>query len=170
MTLSEFLDCLFADGRVRVARPAAIPEAELREADRVLSAFEREYRRELPGMPPPVHRARRSLGGRDALSGLPVRRLSRHGRGGDGGDAGRRLPRRRPADRSTTAWTSRFAILPDLAKLARVPRRGTRSWRHLAGWAVRVAAFVGRHGRRRTGPNRPLGRAIPACWGCMSTA
>ena len=54
VTLPEFLDCLFTTGRVRVPKPAAILERERLTADEVLAAFEREYRRELPGVPPPV--------------------------------------------------------------------------------------------------------------------
>jgi len=55
VSLSEFLHCLFRDGRVRAARPAKIPDKELRKADQVLLAFEREYRQLLPATPPPVY-------------------------------------------------------------------------------------------------------------------
>lgn len=54
VTLSEFLNRLFSDGRVRVSRPAKISDAELRTADETLSEFEQEYRRELPDAPPPI--------------------------------------------------------------------------------------------------------------------
>ncbi len=39
LTLAAFLDCLFTEGRVRVARPADASEKELREMDEVLAAF-----------------------------------------------------------------------------------------------------------------------------------
>jgi hypothetical protein len=54
LTIAAFLDCLFTEGRVRVARPADCPEEELREADNVLLAFETQYQQELPGTPPPL--------------------------------------------------------------------------------------------------------------------
>jgi hypothetical protein len=54
VTLSEFLNCLFSDGRVRVPGLAKISDEELQAADETLSAFEQEYRQDLPGTPPPV--------------------------------------------------------------------------------------------------------------------
>jgi hypothetical protein len=55
MSLPTFLQNLLSTGRVRVGMTAAAAEEELREADAVLARFEPEYRRDLPGEPPPLH-------------------------------------------------------------------------------------------------------------------
>lgn len=54
MSMTAFLDGLFADGRVRVDRENAFAEEELRRADDHLSSFEQVYRDHLPGLPPPL--------------------------------------------------------------------------------------------------------------------
>lgn len=51
-TLAAFLEALFAEGRVHVAPPAEIDLQGLGAADAVLAQTERQYRQELPGMPP----------------------------------------------------------------------------------------------------------------------
>lgn len=52
VALSEFLNDLFNEGRVQLSRPTEISHAELQEADKVIVAFEQNYRRELPAIPP----------------------------------------------------------------------------------------------------------------------
>jgi hypothetical protein len=54
VVFSEFLDGLFTDGRVRVASLADISDTEGEKIDEALVAFEQNYRRGLPGTPPPI--------------------------------------------------------------------------------------------------------------------
>lgn len=54
MKYASFLSALLESGRVRVPAPAELPEEELRAGDKVLADFERVYRLELPGEPPPL--------------------------------------------------------------------------------------------------------------------
>jgi hypothetical protein len=53
MSFASFLSALFEDGRPRVPSYAPVDESEARAADRVLADFERLYRLEMPGTPPP---------------------------------------------------------------------------------------------------------------------
>lgn len=52
MSYAESLTFLFDDGRVSVPLPAPLSEEELRAGDEVISAFERDYRLDMPGDPP----------------------------------------------------------------------------------------------------------------------
>ena len=52
MGYASFLSSLLETGRVRLAAPAELSEAELRAGDKVLADFEPVYRLELPGEPP----------------------------------------------------------------------------------------------------------------------
>jgi hypothetical protein len=54
VTLSQFLERLFEDGRVMVSAPEPVPADELAEADGTLATLEAVYRRDLPGEPPPL--------------------------------------------------------------------------------------------------------------------
>jgi hypothetical protein len=56
MSIHSFLSALFNDGRVRVDPLVAPTEEDLQQADELLAAFERQYRDELPGTPPPFAR------------------------------------------------------------------------------------------------------------------
>ena len=54
MSLVAFLNGLLTDGRVRVAATAEIAASDRLEAEQVLAAYERQYRLDLPGEPPPL--------------------------------------------------------------------------------------------------------------------
>jgi len=54
MSLGSFLSALLADGRVQVAGDDRLPDEDFHRADELLAAFEREYRDDLPGTPPPI--------------------------------------------------------------------------------------------------------------------
>jgi hypothetical protein len=54
MGLCSFLSALFADGRVRVADVDSPLDDEFGDAEQLLVDFEREYRDDLPGNPPPI--------------------------------------------------------------------------------------------------------------------
>ena len=54
LTLAVFLDHLFTEGRVRVARPTEISKTELGQMHQRLAAFQTQYQQELPGTPPPL--------------------------------------------------------------------------------------------------------------------
>jgi hypothetical protein len=135
VALSEFLDCLFTEGRVRVPRPAEIPDKELREADRVLSAFGRDYRQELPGSPPPVHlpaarwaavmlhRACQFVAFRDTGEQMIAETMAAACPGGDP-----------PSVHYSVDLTLRY--LPDLARLARSASPRDPLLAHLARLAV----------------------------------
>ena len=135
VTLPEFLNCLYRDGRVRAARPADVPNKEIRRADRVLLAFEREYRRELPGTPPPVYlpaarwaatmfyRACQFVAFRDV---------------GEEVMAGAMAASCPPGNAASVHYSVdiTFRYLPDLAKLARSAAEHDPLLTHLARWAV----------------------------------
>ena len=134
LTPAAFLDCLFTEGRVRVARPTDISEKELREMDEVLAAFETQYKQELPGAPPPLAReaarwaavmlfrvcqfvAFRDLGESDMTEAL--------GPACPGDDC--------PATHYSVDLTFRY--LPDLVKLAHSASEGDPLVLRLARWA-----------------------------------
>jgi hypothetical protein len=52
VTLSQFLESLFDNGRVSMSAPRPPDNDELSAADKTLAAFEEEYRLELPGEAP----------------------------------------------------------------------------------------------------------------------
>jgi len=54
ITLSQFLEHLFDEGRVMVSAPEPAPADELSAADATLAALEAVYRLDLPGEPPPL--------------------------------------------------------------------------------------------------------------------
>ena len=54
VTLSQFLERLFEDGRVTVSAPEPVPADELRAAESTLAALEAVYRLDLPGEAPPL--------------------------------------------------------------------------------------------------------------------
>ena len=54
VTLSQFLERLFEEGRVTVSAPEPVPADELRAAERTLAALEAVYRLDLPGEAPPL--------------------------------------------------------------------------------------------------------------------
>jgi hypothetical protein len=54
VTLSQFLERLFEDGRVTVSAPEPLPADELRAAEDTLPALEAVYRLDLPGEAPPL--------------------------------------------------------------------------------------------------------------------
>ncbi len=54
VTLSQFLECLFEEGRVTVSAPEPVPADELLAAERTLAALEAVYRLDLPGEAPPL--------------------------------------------------------------------------------------------------------------------
>ena len=93
VTLSQFLERLFEDGRVMVSAPEPVPADELRGGNHARRAGGR-----LPpgpaGRAPAAGAGRGPLGGRVAVSCLPVRGLSQCGRGND-----RRRPRASPVAR-----------------------------------------------------------------------
>ncbi len=135
VTLSEFLNCLFTEGRVRVPRLAEISDKELRAADEVLSAFEQEYRQELPATPPPVHppaarwaatmfyRACQFVAFRDAGEEIMARTMTVACPHGDP-----------PSVHYSVDLTFRY--LPGLVKLARSASQRDPLLTHLARWAV----------------------------------
>ena len=159
VTLSEFLNRLFRDGRVRVPRPAGISDTELRAADGVLSAFEQEYRQELPATPPPppplclpaarwaatmLYQACQFVAFRDADEETVARTLAVACPHGD------------PAAVHYSVDLT-FRYLPGLIKLGECFRAGSAAGAPcpLGG---PVAALIGRDGRRWTAANRPLAR------------
>ena len=89
VTLSQFLERLFEDGRVMVSAPEPVPADELRAAEDTLAALEAAYRLDLPGEPPPLAPAAARWAAVVVVPCLPVRGLSQCGRGND-----RRRPRR----------------------------------------------------------------------------
>jgi hypothetical protein len=135
VTVLEFLDCLFADGRVRVPGLAEISDKELRAADRALSAFEQEYRRELPGRPPPLwppaarwaatmlFRACQFVAFRDAGEATLARTMSVACPAGD------------PASVHYSVDLT-FRYLPDLYGLARRASQRDPLLTHISCWAV----------------------------------
>jgi hypothetical protein len=135
VTLSEFLGCLFRDGRVRVPKPGEIPGGERHRADQVLLAFEQEYRDELPATPPPVHlpaaqwaaamffRACQFVAFRDVNEETMPRLLAAACPPGDP-----------PSFHYSVDLTFRY--LPDLYKLARNAAQQDVLLTHLARWAV----------------------------------
>jgi hypothetical protein len=52
VTLSQFLESLFEEGRVSLSAPAPLERDELAAADKTLAALEADYRLELPGEAP----------------------------------------------------------------------------------------------------------------------
>ena len=54
VTLSQFLDRLFEEGRVAVSPPEPVQADELQAAEDTLAALEAVYRLDLPGEPPPL--------------------------------------------------------------------------------------------------------------------
>jgi hypothetical protein len=54
VTLSQFLQRLFEDGRVMVSAPEPVDKEELRAAEPTLAALEAVYRLDLPGEAPPL--------------------------------------------------------------------------------------------------------------------
>jgi len=54
VTLSQFLQRLFEDGRVMVSAPEPVDAEELRAAEPTLAALEAVYRLDLPGEAPPL--------------------------------------------------------------------------------------------------------------------
>jgi hypothetical protein len=54
VTLSQFLERLFEDGRVMVSAPQPLPADELQAAEGTLAALDAVYRLDLPGEPPPL--------------------------------------------------------------------------------------------------------------------
>lgn len=135
VTLSEFLTCLFRDGRVRAARPAEISDKELRAADEVLRAFEQEYRQDLPATPPslclPVarwaatmfYRACQFVAFRDTGEEIMAQTMAAtcpHG------------------DLSSVHYSVdlTFRYLPDLVKLAQNASQADPLLAHLASWAA----------------------------------
>jgi hypothetical protein len=54
VTLSQFLEQLFEEGRVLVSAPGPVLADELRAAETTLAALEAVYRMDLPGEPPPL--------------------------------------------------------------------------------------------------------------------
>ena len=54
VTLSQFLECLFEEGRATVSAPEPAPAGELRAAESTLAALEAVYRLDLPGEAPPL--------------------------------------------------------------------------------------------------------------------
>ena len=135
VTLPEFLNCLFAEGRVRVPRPAEIPDRELRAADGVLAEFEREYRQELPGTPPPLglpaarwaaamfYRACQFVAFRGAGEEVMARTF-----------AVACPPGEPPSVHYSVDLTFRY--LPGLVKLAQSAAQGNPLLMHLGRWAV----------------------------------
>ncbi len=135
VTLSEFLSSLFRDGRVRVPRLAGIPDKELRAADGVLSAFEQDYRQELPAAPPPLclpaarwaatmfYRACQFVAFRDTDEQIMAQTMAATCPHGDP-----------PAVHYSVDLTFRY--LPGLVKLARSASQRDPLLTHLARWAV----------------------------------
>ncbi len=54
VTLSQFLERLFEEGRVAVSPPEPVQADELQAAEETLAALEAVYRLDLPGEPPPL--------------------------------------------------------------------------------------------------------------------
>ncbi len=54
LTLSQFLERLFEEGRVPVTAPEPVPADELRAAETTLAGLEAVYRLDLPGEAPPL--------------------------------------------------------------------------------------------------------------------
>jgi hypothetical protein len=54
VTLSQFLESLFEEGRVLVSAPEPVPAAEVSAADRTLADLDSVYRLDLPGEAPPL--------------------------------------------------------------------------------------------------------------------
>ncbi len=135
VTLSEFLNCLFRNGRVRVPRLAEISDEELRAADGVLAAFEQECRQDLPATPPPLclpaarwaatmfYRACQFVAFRDAGEDLMAQTLAVACPHGDP-----------PAVHYSVDLTFRY--LPGLMQLARSASQRDPLLTHLARWAV----------------------------------
>jgi hypothetical protein len=134
-TLAAFLDRLFIDGRVRVARPNDdTSEKELRAMDEVLMAFETQYRQDLPGTPPPLaHEAAR-------WGAVMLYRACQFAAYRDLGEAeiAHALGAACPGDDSPATHYSvdlTFRYLPDLVKLARSTAEGDPLMSRLAHWA-----------------------------------
>jgi len=134
ITPGSFLESLFTEGRVRVARPADVSEKELCELDQRLATFEAQYREELPGVPPPLvpeaarwgalmfFRACQFVAFRD----LGAAEIDRTLGGACPGDD-------LPAVHYSVDLTFRY--LPDLARLARNASQGDPLLAALARWA-----------------------------------
>ncbi len=149
VTLLEFLNCLFTDGRVRVPGLAEISDQELRAADGVLSAFEQEYRQELPATPPPVYlpaarwaatmfyRACQFVAFRDAGEGIMARTMAVP------------CPQGNPPSVHYSVDLT-FRYLPDLVKLAQSAAQRDPLLTHLARLAVEWP--LSSVGMRLTGP------------------
>jgi hypothetical protein len=135
MSLPQFLNSLFADGRVRVPLPAEVLEDELCEAAEAVRTFEADYRQDLPGTPPPLavkvarwaalmfYRACQFVGFREVGEEDMARALA---------------PPCPAADPSSRHYTvdAVFRFLPDLMKLARTASEKDPLHGHLARWST----------------------------------
>ena len=133
-TLAAFLDCLLTEGRVRVAKPTDACEKELRETDEVLAAFETQYKRELPGEPPPLAPAAARWGA------VMFHRACQFAVFRDLGEAemARALAAECPGDDSPATHYSvdlTFRYLPDLLKLRGAPSQRDPLVSRLTRWA-----------------------------------
>jgi hypothetical protein len=135
MMLSDFLECLFRDGRVCVPGLAALSDRELGMADRALAAFEQQYRLELPATPPAVlapaarwaavmfYRACQFVAFRDADEGVVAKTLTMACPEGEP-----------PAVHYSVDLTFRF--LPSLVKLAQSAAQNDPLLTHFDRWAT----------------------------------
>lgn len=134
MRFDGFLRDLLEEGRVRVAPPDVLTDAERRAARQVLVEFERSYRRQLPGTPPALDFPAAAWAAERMLRAcqfavfrdLPAEAIAQ--------EAAQRFegPASPVAHYSVDLL---FRVLPDLLRLARRAAERDPLVEHLLGWA-----------------------------------
>ncbi len=134
MGLAAFLSSLFSEGRVRVAASGEIAAADRHQAEQVLEAFERQYRLDLPGDPPPLHAPAANWA---ALMLCEACRLVAYR---DVGEESMRTLRQQPklsGDPASIHYSVdlTFRFLPDVIRQARTASERDPLVEHLLSWA-----------------------------------
>lgn len=135
MEFLQFLSCLLEDGRVTVSQSLALSAEDLRQADTLLTRYERLYRLEMPGEAPPFsseaaawaaihfYRASQFTVFRDFGAEVLEKQLR---------DS--LPPRRSPSEHYSVDLIFRY--LPDLMKFAKTEAKDDPLLGYLQRWAV----------------------------------
>jgi hypothetical protein len=135
VTLGQFLERLFEDGRVMVSAPEPVPAEELRAAEGTLAALEAVYRLDLPGEPPPLAPAAARWA---AVSLFHVCQFVAYRNAGEemmAAALGAPVPAAEAASLHYSVDLT-FRFLPDLMRLARSDAENDPLLGYLRQWAV----------------------------------